>query len=38
MELTYMTHYSPEWKRTDAQIFGPGETYKWESSWTFGLL
>lgn len=28
----------PEWKRTNAQIFGPGDKYKWESSWTFGLL
>ncbi|KAK3312856.1 galactose mutarotase-like domain-containing protein [Apodospora peruviana] len=28
----------PEWNRTDAQILGPGETYNWESSWTFGLL
>ena len=29
---------SPEWKRTEAQIWGPGQTYKWESSWTFGLV
>ncbi|KAL2151028.1 hypothetical protein VTH82DRAFT_6126 [Thermothelomyces myriococcoides] len=28
----------PEWERLDAQIWGPGETYTWESSWTFGLL
>ncbi|KAH6623104.1 galactose mutarotase-like domain-containing protein [Chaetomium tenue] len=28
----------PEWERTDAQIWGPGETYNWESSWTFGLV
>jgi hypothetical protein len=29
---------SPEWKRLGAQIWGPGQTYKWESSWTFGLV
>jgi hypothetical protein len=29
---------SPEWNRTKAQIYGPGQTYSWESSWTFGLL
>ena len=29
---------SPEWGRVDAQITGPGETYVWESSWTFGTL
>ncbi|KXX79359.1 Aldose 1-epimerase [Madurella mycetomatis] len=28
----------PEWDRMDKQIFGPGQTYSWESSWTFGLL
>ncbi|KAK4112586.1 aldose epimerase-like protein [Canariomyces notabilis] len=28
----------PEWNRTSYQIFGPGQTYNWESSWTFGLL
>ncbi|KAK4237116.1 galactose mutarotase-like domain-containing protein [Achaetomium macrosporum] len=28
----------PEWNRTRAQIYGPGRTYNWESSWTFGLL
>ncbi|KAL2266784.1 hypothetical protein VTJ83DRAFT_6136 [Remersonia thermophila] len=28
----------PEWNRLDAQIFGPGQLYSWESSWTFGLL
>ncbi|KAH8899985.1 aldose 1-epimerase [Thozetella sp. PMI_491] len=28
----------PEWNRTDAQITGPGKTYDWESSWTFGTL
>ena len=27
---------SPEWNRK--QVYGPGETYNWESSWTFGLL
>lgn len=29
---------SPEWGRVDAEIAGPGELYKWESSWTFGTL
>jgi hypothetical protein len=29
---------SPEWNRTSYQIFGPGQTYNWESSWSFGLL
>ncbi|KAK4120619.1 galactose mutarotase-like protein [Parathielavia appendiculata] len=28
----------PEWNRTKKQIYGPGRTYNWESSWTFGLL
>ncbi|KAI1497441.1 galactose mutarotase-like domain-containing protein [Biscogniauxia marginata] len=28
----------PEWGRVDAQIGRPGETYTWESSWTFGTL
>ncbi|KAK7222708.1 hypothetical protein V2G26_010711 [Clonostachys chloroleuca] len=28
----------PEWDRKDNQLTGPGETYKWSSSWTFGLL
>ncbi|KAH9896193.1 galactose mutarotase-like protein [Xylariomycetidae sp. FL2044] len=28
----------PEWERVDAQITGPGDTYSWESSWTFGLV
>ncbi|KAK0630426.1 galactose mutarotase-like domain-containing protein [Bombardia bombarda] len=28
----------PEWNRTTAQILGPGQTYDWESSWTFGLV
>ncbi|KAI0592823.1 galactose mutarotase-like domain-containing protein [Biscogniauxia sp. FL1348] len=28
----------PEWGRVDKQIVGPGDTYSWESSWTFGLL
>lgn len=28
----------PEWDRMDKQIFGPGQTYSWESSWTFGVL
>ncbi|KAK0725531.1 galactose mutarotase-like domain-containing protein [Lasiosphaeris hirsuta] len=28
----------PEWNRTEAQILGPGETYNWQSSWTFSLL
>ncbi|ORY58041.1 aldose 1-epimerase [Pseudomassariella vexata] len=28
----------PEWNRTDAEITGPGETYSWESSWTFSTL
>ncbi|KAL2118794.1 hypothetical protein VTJ04DRAFT_5753 [Mycothermus thermophilus] len=28
----------PEWNRLEHQIFGPGQTYNWESSWTFGLL
>jgi len=28
----------PEWNRTDAEITGPGKTYSWESSWTFGTL
>jgi aldose 1-epimerase len=28
----------PEWKRKQAQITGPKETYSWESSWTFGLI
>ncbi|KAK0702149.1 galactose mutarotase-like domain-containing protein [Lasiosphaeris hirsuta] len=27
-----------EWDRMDAQITGPGETYIWDSSWTFGTL
>jgi len=27
----------PEWGRLDKQIFGPGQKYHWESSWTFGL-
>lgn len=26
----------PEWNRQ--QVYGPGQTYNWESSWTFGLL
>lgn len=29
---------SPEWGRVDKQILGPGQTYSWESSWTFGLV
>ncbi|KFY86256.1 hypothetical protein V500_07759 [Pseudogymnoascus sp. VKM F-4518 (FW-2643)] len=28
----------PEWDRLDKQIFGPGQEYSWESSWTFGTL
>ncbi|KAI1084807.1 galactose mutarotase-like domain-containing protein [Whalleya microplaca] len=28
----------PEWGHVDAQITEPGETYTWESSWTFGNL
>ncbi|KAH9992871.1 galactose mutarotase-like domain-containing protein [Xylariaceae sp. FL0662B] len=28
----------PEWGHVDAQITAPGETYSWESSWTFGIL
>jgi aldose 1-epimerase len=28
----------PQWGRKEAQITGPGKTYKWESSWEFGLL
>ncbi|KAF2006832.1 galactose mutarotase-like protein [Amniculicola lignicola CBS 123094] len=28
----------PEWGRLSKQIFGPGQKYHWESSWTFGLL
>ncbi|KAF2191139.1 aldose 1-epimerase [Zopfia rhizophila CBS 207.26] len=28
----------PEWGRLDKQIFGPGQNYHWESSWTFGLM
>ncbi|KAK3388687.1 galactose mutarotase-like domain-containing protein [Sordaria brevicollis] len=28
----------PEWGRLDKQILGPGQTYSWESSWTFGLV
>lgn len=27
----------PEWGREKAQIFGPGDKYHWESSWTFGV-
>ncbi|KAK3368340.1 galactose mutarotase-like protein [Podospora didyma] len=27
-----------EWGRVDAEITGPGETYIWESTWSFGLL
>ena len=30
--------FSPEWGRLDKQIFGPGQKYHWESSWTFGLI
>jgi aldose 1-epimerase len=29
---------SPEWGRLDKQIFGKGEKYHWESSWTFGTI
>lgn len=29
---------SPEWGRLKKQIFGPGDKYHWESSWTFGTL
>ncbi|KAK4155983.1 galactose mutarotase-like domain-containing protein [Chaetomidium leptoderma] len=28
----------PEWNRVDKQIYGPGQAYKWESSWKFGLV
>ncbi|KAI1139943.1 galactose mutarotase-like protein [Hypoxylon sp. FL0543] len=28
----------PEWGRVDKEITGPGQTYTWESSWTFGNL
>ncbi|KAI0901408.1 galactose mutarotase-like protein [Annulohypoxylon nitens] len=28
----------PEWGRVEKQITGPGQTYSWESSWTFGNL
>ncbi|ORY14300.1 aldose 1-epimeras-like protein [Clohesyomyces aquaticus] len=28
----------PEWGRLKKQIFGPGQRYHWESSWTFGLV
>ncbi|KAK4225217.1 aldose 1-epimerase [Podospora fimiseda] len=28
----------PEWGRLDKQIFGPGQTYTQETSWTFGLI
>ncbi|KAF2280216.1 aldose 1-epimeras-like protein [Westerdykella ornata] len=28
----------PEWGRLDKQIFGPGDKYHWESSWTFGTI
>ncbi|PSN71879.1 galactose mutarotase-like protein [Corynespora cassiicola Philippines] len=29
---------NPEWGRIPHQIFGPGDKYHWESSWTFGLI
>ncbi|KAF2111647.1 aldose 1-epimerase [Lophiotrema nucula] len=28
----------PEWGRLPKQIFGPGDKYHWESSWTFGTI
>ncbi|RYP80049.1 hypothetical protein DL770_006408 [Monosporascus sp. CRB-9-2] len=28
----------PEWGRVEEQITGPGETYTWESSWTFSVM
>ncbi|OCL07794.1 aldose 1-epimeras-like protein [Glonium stellatum] len=28
----------PEWGRLNKQIFGPGQKYEWEGSWTFGLV
>lgn len=28
----------PEWGRLEKQIFGPGERYVQETSWTFGLV
>ncbi|KAF2016196.1 aldose 1-epimerase [Aaosphaeria arxii CBS 175.79] len=28
----------PEWGRLKKQIFGPGDKYHWQSSWTFGTL
>lgn len=28
----------PEWGRKDEQITGPGETYQWESSWSFSTF
>ncbi len=31
-----MLRNSPEWNRK--QVYGPGEKYSWESSWTFGVL
>lgn len=29
---------SPEWGRLKKQIFGKGQKYRWESSWTFGTI
>lgn len=29
---------SPEWGRLNKQIFGPGQKYHWESSWSFGTI
>ncbi|KAF2473391.1 aldose 1-epimerase [Lindgomyces ingoldianus] len=28
----------PEWGRLGKQLFGPGQKYHWESSWTFGVV
>lgn len=33
-----MLKFSPEWGRVHNEIYGPGEKYNWESSWTFSTV
>ena len=37
-KITDNIYHSPEWGRKDEQITGPGETYQWESSWSFSTF
>lgn len=36
-EQELMVLNSPEWGRLEKQIFGPGDRYRWNSTWTFSI-